>query len=91
MRFRIYTLQWGEEAKKQFHKIKNKKLQERILDVLENEITHNPLSGKPLTFQFKGFYSYRVGHLRIIYNIEKETLIIFVVNIEHRKDVYRIR
>ena len=45
--------------------------------------------GKPLKFGLKGKYSLRVGQFRIIYSVKQEIITVFVLEIAHRKDVYR--
>ena len=60
----------------------------RVVNALD-ELTQNPFQGKPLKGIFKGQFSYRVGSYRIIYSILHEKLIIFVINIDHRRDIYR--
>ncbi len=57
----------------------------RVFDDLEN----NPYLGKPLKGHLKGRYSYRIGSHRIIYLVKKELLIIFVIDIGHRRDIYQ--
>jgi mRNA-degrading endonuclease RelE of RelBE toxin-antitoxin system len=37
----------------------------------------------------KGYYSYPVREYRILFEIEKKKLFIYVEKIEHRKEVYR--
>jgi len=37
---------------------------------------------------FKGIRRHRVGNYRIIYRVEHEQLIILVIRIGHRKDIY---
>lgn len=45
--------------------------------------------GKPLKGDFKGQWRYRVGNYRIISHIDNEEIIILILEIKHRKDVYR--
>ncbi|MFA5920245.1 MAG: type II toxin-antitoxin system RelE/ParE family toxin [Methylococcaceae bacterium] len=45
--------------------------------------------GKALQGQYAGYWRYRVGDYRLICHLENEELIILVVEIGHRKDVYR--
>ncbi len=45
--------------------------------------------GKPLTNELTGYYSARRGSYRVIYRIDDEGLIVHVVRIDHRADVYR--
>ena len=49
----------------------------------------NPYLGKDLGGELAGIFSYRVGDWRILYRIFKTRLIVLVVNIAHRKEVYR--
>lgn len=51
------------------------------------EIAANPLIGVPLKGEFKGLRRFRVGKYRIVYLLTDQS--IEVVNIAHRKDVYR--
>jgi mRNA interferase RelE/StbE len=34
-------------------------------------------------------YRFRVGDWRVIYNIEKDKVMIWILNIDHRREVYR--
>ncbi|WP_273477601.1 type II toxin-antitoxin system RelE family toxin [Faecalicoccus acidiformans] len=55
---------------------------------LEN--CENPFfTGKALKGNLINFWRYRVGDYRIIANIEDEKLIILLVKIGHRRDVYK--
>ena len=45
--------------------------------------------GKPLTANRVGQWRYRVGDYRIIAKIEDDKLIILVITIGHRRDVYK--
>src|SRR5260364_343704 len=50
----------------------------------------NPRSiGKVLTGPLIGFWCYRVGNYRIICDIQNDTLCVLVVEIGHRREVYR--
>lgn len=51
------------------------------------EIISAPFSGKKLSGNRKGQYSFRVWPYRIIYTIKKMELIIFVIDIDHRQGV----
>lgn len=45
--------------------------------------------GKPLRDPLAPLYSARRGEYRVIYRIEDERLVIEIVTIEHRRDVYQ--
>ncbi|MDJ1113442.1 type II toxin-antitoxin system RelE/ParE family toxin [Microbacterium sp. LX3-4] len=47
--------------------------------------------GKPLREPLAPLYSARRGEYRVLYRIEDDRLVIEVVTIEHRRDVYRRR
>ena len=44
--------------------------------------------GKALQYELKGLWRYRVGDYRIICKIKDHELIVLVVEVDHRKDVY---
>jgi len=47
--------------------------------------------GKPLKGQFGGLWRYRMGNYRIICKIEDSILLILVIAIGHRKNIYKAR
>ena len=69
-------------------KTRNRKLFARFVEALD-EISRNPYSAKALVGNLKGYYSYRVGDYRIVFEIEKRQSIVYVERIEHRSGVYR--
>lgn len=60
----------------------------KAIEIIEKDLALDPYKGRPLTGQYKGFWKYRVGDWRIIYTIEKNRLVVFVLRIRHRKNVY---
>ena len=53
------------------------------------KLTQNPkFYGKPLRSNLAGLWSCRAGDFRIVYEIEESKLLVFVVGIGHRKDIY---
>ena len=59
----------------------------RIRTALER-LAETPYLGKPLSGPLYGYWSYRVGNYRIIYQVIEQELVIFVFAVGHRKDVY---
>jgi len=45
--------------------------------------------GRPLVRQLTGYWSARRGAYRVVYAIDEPNLLVLVVRIEHRADVYR--
>jgi mRNA interferase RelE/StbE len=61
---------------------------ERIkIDKAIGKIREDPLFGKPLT-GVKELRRIRTGNYRVIYTFRKDELLLLVVKIGHRKDVY---
>jgi len=86
----LYRVVLLSEAQKFYKKlfIYDKKLFERINNALE-ALRANPFLGKPLKDKLKGKYSLRVGVYRVIYTINKQEIVIYVLDIGHRKEIYR--
>ncbi len=89
-----YKIEFDDLAEKQLCKL-DKQSQEQIISFLEsllikiNENGINPfLLGKPLMGDFKGLYRFRSGNFRLICKIKENKLIIYVLKIGHRKDIY---
>jgi len=86
----MYTLNFLNSAKKEFKKLeqlaqKNIKDKLELLatnpDVLKNNI-------KALKGEYKGKFRLRIKEYRVIFQVKDEELIIIVVRIGHRKDIY---
>ena len=60
----------------------------RVAKALD-DLEQHPLQGKSLKGELKGVYSYRVGSYRIIYRVYQDKLLVIVVDIGHRRDIYR--
>jgi len=86
----LYKIILLRDAEKFYRKLftTNKKLFQRIDNALET-LKANPFKGKPLKDRLKGKYSLRVGVYRIIYSIEKQEITIYILDIAHRREVYR--
>ncbi|MFA4875536.1 MAG: type II toxin-antitoxin system RelE/ParE family toxin [bacterium] len=54
-----------------------------------DRISENPEIGTPLRGSLKGLIKHRVGPYRIIYEVRHSRLLIIVIDIGHRKEVYR--
>ena len=87
----VWNVELTATALKQLKRI-DRKWQSEILDYLEDEIAvlDNPRKrGKPLLRDKKGLWRYRVGDYRIICQILDKDLVLVVVTIGHRKNVYK--
>jgi len=53
-------------------------------------LSDNPLRvGKALRDDLAGRYSARRGDFRVIYEIHDDTVVVRVIDVRHRRDVYR--
>ena len=76
------------EKPEHFLKKLDKNERERIIKKL-TLLETNPQLGKPLTGPLAGLWSLRIGDYRVIYQIKDKELIILVLKIGHRKNVYK--
>ena len=52
------------------------------------QLAENPRLGKPLHGELVHFWSYRVGDYRVVYEIRNDELIVLVVMLGHRREIY---
>jgi len=84
-----YNIQWHEEAIKDLKKI-DRQTQKKIIDRVKEYLAKDPLGiGKPLQGIFKGLYRYRYGSYRIIYAIDRGSVLILILRVADRKDIYQ--
>jgi len=83
----LYEITFSLKAKKQLMKLE-RNIQERIISSLERirirpEAFITKLVGDP-------GYKLRIGDYRVIMDIDKNNLIILVIKVGHRKNIYNI-
>lgn len=83
----MFQVEISKQAQKSLVKLPQK-LQERIARKIDTLIK-NPFQGSKLEGKWTDYYCVRVWPYRIIYSIYKNKLIIQVVSIGHRREVYR--
>ncbi len=86
----MWTIEWERKALKDAKKL-DKSARQRIVNYLEERILvdQNPYQfGKPLKGNKLGLWRYRVGDYRILCQIEENRLVVLVVAVGHRKDIY---
>lgn len=86
----MYKVVLAKSAEKEYAYLykTNKAIFQRIRTVLHS-LSKDPHQGKPLKLTLKGKWSYRVGVYRIIYSIEHKILVVYILDIGHRREVYR--
>lgn len=85
---REYRVVWNEKALKELSKL-DKQVAKRIENKINQHLCKAPERlGETLTGVFAGTYKYRIGDYRVIYKIQDDALIIAIIRVGHRKDVY---
>ena len=85
----MWNINFSKKAKKQFIQLP-KQVQINITNAIDNKLSINPnlylirLSGNK-----KDFYKFRIWDYRLICFKKNQKLIITVIKIKHRKDVYK--
>ena len=51
-------------------------------------LADDPRAGKPLVGELVPFWSYRVGDYRIVYEIRQKEIVVLIVMVGNRRDVY---
>ena len=85
-----YKVIFTERAKKQLKKL-DKHIAALIIGWLEKNIQNceNPrLHGKGLVENKSGQWRYRIGDYRVICEIQDKEIIVLVLEIGHRKEIY---
>jgi mRNA interferase RelE/StbE len=83
----MYKVAFEQEAKKEFLKI-NKQDQQLIANKIIDLQNGNFSNDKALKGKHKGKFRKRAGNYRVIYLKENNLLLITVIGIAHRKEVY---
>jgi mRNA interferase RelE/StbE len=83
----MYNIAFDKEAQKEFLKIDSNSQQlvaNKILDLQNGNFTND----KALKGKHKGKFRKRAGNYRIIYLKENNLLVITIIRVAHRKEVY---
>lgn len=88
----VWTVEFDKDAFLQFQKLDHA-VQKQIDKYLRKvEKAQEPRAfGRPLVGQLSGFWRYRVGDYRLICRIEDKKLVVVILEVEHRKKVYKRR
>ena len=87
----MYKVIIEDKARKELKKMDQFQIK-IILRWIRNNLegTQNPrVHGKALTADYQGYWRYRVGNYRILAEIVDDQIIINVVKIGHRREVYK--
>ena len=88
---KVWRIEITQTAEKQITKL-SRSVQKSIQRFLRERLTPavNPRQwGKPLQGEKRGLWRYRVGDYRLICDIQDEKVVVLVLRVGHRKDIYR--
>ena len=86
----IWIVEFDDAATKELRNL-DKQAQGEILRYFRERIATDEAPrrfGKPLSRELAGLWRYRVRNYRMICNIEDDKLVVLVLRIGHRKDIY---
>ena len=85
-----YRVEFVKSARKEFDRLPAR-VQAKIVETLRL-LAANPFSELLRIKKLKGadaLYRFRIGDYRVVYEIKQEVLLILVIKIGHRSEVYR--
>lgn len=86
-----WRVEWENEAVKELKKL-DTRAQRTIIRFMKDKIAteEDPRRfGDPLRKDLKGFWKYRIGSYRLICSIEDQNVVVLVVRVGHRRNVYK--
>lgn len=84
----MYKVVYLDSVEQDLKKI-DKPTVKKILNRIESYLAQDPKGlGKPLKGEFQGYWRYRWGDCRVIYRIAEREILIIILRISHRKEVY---
>ncbi|NPV74311.1 MAG: type II toxin-antitoxin system RelE/ParE family toxin [Pelotomaculum sp.] len=87
----MFKVRFSKTVEKYYSSLHDRKLV-RDIDKCISQLENNPFSGKnikKLKGDYKGYYRITTDGYRIIYRVEKDSMIISIVSIGPRGDVYK--
>lgn len=83
----LYKVIFTKSVKKDFRKIPKLEVSKILNEIAE--LAKSPRSYKTKKLKGEKLYRLRVGNCRAIYDIQDNLMLIFVVKLGHRSDIYR--
>ena len=86
----VYKLELSNQAERVIRRMAEREpaLYQRVASALD-DLGRDPYQGKPLKGELKGRYSYRVGSYRVVYLVRQRELLVLIIDIGHRRNIYR--
>ena len=83
-----YRLFFKKSVKKDLKRL-GREISHRILKEFREKLLPDPRIGKPLKGKDGVLWSFREGDYRVIYTFSDKDLIVLVIRIGHRREIYR--
>lgn len=84
----IWKIEWDERTRKELRNL-DYQYQKKILSYLKDRVSKNPRNfGKQLSGNKAGLWRYRIEDFRIVCRIEDKKLVVLVLAVGHRKEIY---
>ena len=84
-----YSVQIKRSAAKELARIANSD-RSRLVQAID-ALAENPFKGSALKGELRGLRRIRIGDYRVVYEVQEDVLVVLVVRIAHRREVYRRR
>ena len=86
-----WNVEWDDRARRELRQL-DRQVQRTILRYFSERIATDDdprRFGKPLRHELQGLWRYRIGDYRAVCQIENDQLIVLVLAVNHRRQVYR--
>ncbi|MBO0932823.1 type II toxin-antitoxin system RelE/ParE family toxin [Fibrella sp. HMF5036] len=83
----MYQVKLSNRASKTLEKLADG-IYERLVDAI-HALADNPRPSDCKKLKGQQGYRIRVGEYRVIYDIEDDQLLVFVIDVGHRREIYR--
>ncbi len=85
----VWQVVFTKKAQKQINDL-DRQIQSRLKKAIMEKLMINPAAYlEPLSGDFGGYYKFRVGDYRLICRKEDEKLVIVIIELGHRREVYK--
>jgi mRNA interferase RelE/StbE len=85
----FYTIKFDRRVKKDFKSIQAQDIKRIKSAILELSNDPRPNGCTKLKGDKRNYYRIRLGNYRVVYSVEDEILLVLVVTVGHRKEIYK--
>lgn len=84
----FYNIEWKTSAKKELRKIDKQQIP-KILEAVGNLASNPHPSNHKKLLSTEHNFRIRIGNYRVVYFVEDNKLLIEIIRVGHRKDIYK--